>query len=135
MSWGYWDVIRGDPIVSPDPAGSPEVGTDSAFLPGVTWAFGGLEHISNVYEQFIGNGTITLVGDEAKRYFLSFTLDTLTGPYSDDTHLSYGAFNPSTDVPVPSGGRPRPPLPVPEPSTALFLGVGLVGLYLIRRNH
>ena len=129
----YWDVVRADPIVAPDPAGNVVV--DGSVLPGITWAWGGFEHEANVYEQFIGNGTITLRGNPNVAYYLSFTLDTLTELDSDNNHPSYGAFNPRSPVPPPLGGDPEPPRPVSEPSTALFLGVGLVGLYLIRRNH
>ena len=110
---GYWDVFAininqtayyssivdgcygtlPDPICLPDPNGSPVIDASGAYLPGITWAYGGACFGDGTLEDDTGRYEIRLEGDPTHVYFLSVVLDTASTSGSDDAYPSWGTFN------------------------------------------
>lgn len=96
----YWKLVDGgagtigDPVVSPDPAGSAIYASPGSALPGATWAYGGSCWGDGVLETALGRGVLELEGDPTKTYYLSITLDTANDTTdSDDVFPSWGIVN------------------------------------------
>ena len=105
-----------DSLVPNQPAGSVvkyvNSGSDTAALPGTTWAWGGRDYAAGYFEsasttdsiEFRNNGNV----------YVSFVLDTATVRDADTDYPSWGAFgSPGQLVDVPDGEAGLPPGYVP----------------------
>jgi hypothetical protein len=88
-----------DPLVSPDPAGTPTVygpgqsnPSATTDLGGVTFAFGAATYTDNALESATGDAMLVLAGDPSQPYYLSVNLDTATPASEDNSYVSWGSF-------------------------------------------
>lgn len=106
----YWNLPHTDPI-----------STNAS-----TFVWGGNDWDDEILESYVtapGLFTDSLFlssGTPDTTYYVSFVLDTLTLPGSDQFHPSWGSFHVA---------------PVPEPGTIVLLGAGLLGLGFFGRRR
>ena len=95
----YWNQVNGgtgllgDPLVSPDPDGSPVFDAASP-LGGAAYGFGGHDYGTGSLESTAVAGNILSVQSAGSMpYYLSLTLDSASDPDSDTAYPSWGTFS------------------------------------------
>lgn len=105
-----------DSLVPNQPAGSvvkyANPGSDTAALPGATWAWGGRDYAAGYFES--ASMTDSIEFRSSGSVYVSFVLDTATVRDADTDYPSWGAFgSPGQLVDVPDGEAGLPPGYVP----------------------